>query len=303
MTTGLRPALPVLPAGSQPADRRAEGPDHGAACARTCATATGRSRSRPRTCSSGARCRPTRRSTFPNREALLDLYSEHREHAGRRAARAQPRDDRARGRRSGADPRSCRSSCSTRARSGCRSSARTRRSERSCRSSASKPDRCGWRSRSCRARACRFRSTTGRASSINGLEMLNRNNWFPAMTLIVGSPGETDEDIAATLDLIYEVERRGLFAFFIPSIFTPLHDTRLEQANGVTETRAAHAAAMAADDEVLEDEPAARPDQLVGADGVAARRPRPLGCGSCASSTGRTSPGRCSCSRARCRSR
>jgi radical SAM superfamily enzyme YgiQ (UPF0313 family) len=72
---------------------------------------------------------------------------------------------------------------------------------------------------------------------INGLEVLNRNNWFPAMTLIVGSPGETDDDTRATLDLIYEVERRGLFAFFIPSIFTPLHDTRLEQAKGVTETR------------------------------------------------------------------
>ena len=72
---------------------------------------------------------------------------------------------------------------------------------------------------------------------INGLTVLNRNNWFPAMTLIVGSPGETDEDTRATIDLIYEVERRGLFAFFIPSVFTPLHDTRLEHARGVTETR------------------------------------------------------------------
>jgi radical SAM superfamily enzyme YgiQ (UPF0313 family) len=72
---------------------------------------------------------------------------------------------------------------------------------------------------------------------INGLQILNEHNWFPAMTLIVGSPGETDDDTRATLDLIYEVERRGLFAFFIPSIFTPLHDTRLEKAKGVTETR------------------------------------------------------------------
>ena len=72
---------------------------------------------------------------------------------------------------------------------------------------------------------------------INGLTVLNKHNWFPAMTLIVGSPGETDDDTKATIDLIYEVERRGLFAFFIPSIFTPLHDTRLEQAKGVTETR------------------------------------------------------------------
>jgi hypothetical protein len=72
---------------------------------------------------------------------------------------------------------------------------------------------------------------------IRGLEVLNRNNWFPAMTLIVGSPGETDDDNRATLDLIYEIERRGLFAFLIPSIFTPLHDTRMEMQKGVSETR------------------------------------------------------------------
>jgi radical SAM superfamily enzyme YgiQ (UPF0313 family) len=71
---------------------------------------------------------------------------------------------------------------------------------------------------------------------IQGLTVLNANNWFPAMTLIVGNPDETDEDVMATLDLIYEVERRGLFAFFIPSIFTPLHDTRMEMKTGVTET-------------------------------------------------------------------
>jgi radical SAM superfamily enzyme YgiQ (UPF0313 family) len=73
---------------------------------------------------------------------------------------------------------------------------------------------------------------------VRGLEILNRNHWYPAMTLIVGNPGETDDDSRATLDLIYEVERRGLFAFFIPSIFTPLHDTRMENQKGVTETAA-----------------------------------------------------------------
>ena len=71
---------------------------------------------------------------------------------------------------------------------------------------------------------------------IRGLEVLNENNWFPAMTLIIGNPGETDDDTRATLDFVYEVERRGLFAFFIPSIFTPLHDTRMEKKEGVTET-------------------------------------------------------------------
>ena len=74
---------------------------------------------------------------------------------------------------------------------------------------------------------------------VRGLETLNANNWFPAMTLIIGSPGETDDDAKATLDLILEVERRGLFAFFIPSIFTPLHDTRMADKRGVDETQAA----------------------------------------------------------------
>jgi hypothetical protein len=72
---------------------------------------------------------------------------------------------------------------------------------------------------------------------LEGLRILNQNNWFPAMTLIVGSPGETDEDVKATLDLVYEMERRHVFAFLIPSIFTPLHDTRMADKQGVTETR------------------------------------------------------------------
>jgi radical SAM superfamily enzyme YgiQ (UPF0313 family) len=72
---------------------------------------------------------------------------------------------------------------------------------------------------------------------IQGLTIMNRNNWFPVVTMILGSPDETDEDTQATLDLLYEVEQRNLFAFFIPSIFTPLQDTRMAGQEGVTETR------------------------------------------------------------------
>ena len=71
---------------------------------------------------------------------------------------------------------------------------------------------------------------------VQGLTVLNRNNWFPAMTLMIGNPGETDEDVMATLDLLNEVESRGLFAFFVPSIFTLLHDTRMANRTGVAET-------------------------------------------------------------------
>ena len=72
---------------------------------------------------------------------------------------------------------------------------------------------------------------------IRGLEILNGNNWFPMLTLMVGNPGETDEDVKATLDLIFEMERRGLFAFLVPSVFTPLEGTRMAHDKGVTRTR------------------------------------------------------------------
>ncbi|MCI0486320.1 MAG: B12-binding domain-containing radical SAM protein [Blastocatellia bacterium] len=72
---------------------------------------------------------------------------------------------------------------------------------------------------------------------LEGLRILNENNWFPVMTLIVGSPDEADDDVRDTLDLVYEMERRKLFAFLVPSVFTPLHDTRMEHKEGVTETR------------------------------------------------------------------
>jgi Radical SAM superfamily len=72
---------------------------------------------------------------------------------------------------------------------------------------------------------------------LEGLRIANENNWFPMMTLMIGNPGETDEDVKATIELVYEIERRGLFAFLVPSIFTPLHDTRMEKQHGVAETR------------------------------------------------------------------
>jgi hypothetical protein len=72
---------------------------------------------------------------------------------------------------------------------------------------------------------------------LEGLRVANENNWFPMMTLMVGNPGETDEDVRETLDLVYEMERRGVFAFLVPSIFTPLHDTRMQHQTGVTHTR------------------------------------------------------------------
>ena len=71
---------------------------------------------------------------------------------------------------------------------------------------------------------------------IRGLEVLNKNNWFPVMTLMIGNPGENDDDIKASIDVVYEIERRGLFAFLVPSIFTPLNDTRMADKHGTEQT-------------------------------------------------------------------
>ena len=72
---------------------------------------------------------------------------------------------------------------------------------------------------------------------LESLRIMNENHWYPVFTLMVGNPGETDEDVKDTLDLVYEIERRGLFALLVPSIFTPLHDTQMEKEKGVTETQ------------------------------------------------------------------
>jgi radical SAM superfamily enzyme YgiQ (UPF0313 family) len=72
---------------------------------------------------------------------------------------------------------------------------------------------------------------------LRGLEVLNRNNWFPMLTLMIGNPGETDDDVKATLDLLHEMECRNLFGFMVPSVFTPLVGTRMEGGNGVRQTR------------------------------------------------------------------
>lgn len=63
---------------------------------------------------------------------------------------------------------------------------------------------------------------------VEGIQILNRNNWFPVCTFIVGLPGETDDDIRQSLDLLHRLRHNKIL--YVPSIFTPLDDTRM--ANG-----------------------------------------------------------------------
>lgn len=87
------------------------------------------------------------------------------------------------------------------------------------------------------SKAVPFRIEDWPSVVIRGLEILNRNNWFPMLTLMVVNPGETDEDVKATLDLIDEMARRRLFGFLVPSVFTPLEGTRMAHQRGVARTR------------------------------------------------------------------
>ena len=61
---------------------------------------------------------------------------------------------------------------------------------------------------------------------LKGMEIMNRANWFPMCTFIIGLPGETDADMRESLDLLYSLKDAKWCV--IPTLFVPLEDTRLE---------------------------------------------------------------------------
>jgi len=65
---------------------------------------------------------------------------------------------------------------------------------------------------------------------LKGMQVLNRHNWFPFCTFIVGLPGETREDTKQSLDLLFAL--RDAKWCVIPTLFVPLGDTRLEKKLG-----------------------------------------------------------------------
>jgi radical SAM superfamily enzyme YgiQ (UPF0313 family) len=65
---------------------------------------------------------------------------------------------------------------------------------------------------------------------LKGYEVMNKHNWFPMSTFIIGLPGETDEDTKQSLELLYALkDTKGVI---IPTLFVPLEDTRLEKHEG-----------------------------------------------------------------------
>src|SRR5205807_1081285 len=65
---------------------------------------------------------------------------------------------------------------------------------------------------------------------VRGTEILNRNYWYPAYTIILGLPGETPEDAWMTVDLIDRMEQipNGHFVT-APLTFVPIGVLRGEQ--------------------------------------------------------------------------
>ncbi|NHI83063.1 MAG: radical SAM protein [Candidatus Thorarchaeota archaeon] len=56
--------------------------------------------------------------------------------------------------------------------------------------------------------------------------IMDQNNWYPVATLIMGLPGESHEDIAATYHLVEDLQ--SYKALYIPLFFVPMTKTRLE---------------------------------------------------------------------------
>jgi len=65
---------------------------------------------------------------------------------------------------------------------------------------------------------------------LKGMEILNKHNWFPICTFILGLPGETREDTKESLDLLFALKDAKWCV--IPTLFVPLEDTRLENKGG-----------------------------------------------------------------------
>jgi len=60
---------------------------------------------------------------------------------------------------------------------------------------------------------------------LKGMEILNRHNWFPLCTFVMGLPGETPADTKESLDLLFALKDAKWLV--IPTLFVPLEDTRL----------------------------------------------------------------------------
>ncbi len=65
---------------------------------------------------------------------------------------------------------------------------------------------------------------------LKGMETLNRHNWFPMCTFILGLPGETPKDTRESLDLLFALKDAKWCV--VPTLFVPLDETKLDTEQG-----------------------------------------------------------------------
>lgn len=70
---------------------------------------------------------------------------------------------------------------------------------------------------------------------MKGIHNMNKRNWFPMATFIIGLPGETREDTKESLDLLFAL--RSAKWCVIPTLFVPLDDTRMGSTDGAKVAR------------------------------------------------------------------
>ena len=81
-----------------------------------------------------------------------------------------------------------------------------------------------------KGKAYPYRANQWRDVILKGMEILNKHNWFPFCTFIIGLPGETEKDTKESLDLLFDLrEAKGMF---VPTWFVPLENTRMEKKAG-----------------------------------------------------------------------
>jgi radical SAM superfamily enzyme YgiQ (UPF0313 family) len=81
-----------------------------------------------------------------------------------------------------------------------------------------------------KGKAYPYRSNQWPEVVLKGMEILNKHNWFPFCTFIIGLPGETREDTELSLDLLFALKDAKWCV--IPTLFVPLEDTRLQKNPG-----------------------------------------------------------------------
>ena len=78
-----------------------------------------------------------------------------------------------------------------------------------------------------KGKAYPYRAKQWRDVVLKGMEILNKHNWFPFCTFIIGLPGETEQDTKESLDLLFDL--RDAKGMFVPTWFVPLDNTRMEK--------------------------------------------------------------------------